>query len=142
MNPKHNLSAIGTFSRRRFVGLSAGVATGCSLGLPAWAIDCAETHPGNALRLPPNWTNGDDLIVAPDSLEIFPGRQTSVFSINGSVPGPTIRLTRRLDATYLPIESFRHTHLNPDGEPRPYIYALYKKTGDESGEGDLPGDAL
>ncbi len=80
--------------RRNFLKISAGITAGCSIGLPSWAIDCTNTHPGNELRLPPSWNNGDDLIVAPGALEIFPGNQTSVLAINGAVPGPTIHLTR------------------------------------------------
>jgi len=108
-NPTHSNELKLHQDRRRFFKLTAGITAGCAVGLPSWAIDCSNTHPGNELRLPPNWVSGDDLIVAPDSLEIFPGNQTSVFSINGAVPGPTIRLTRG--------ETFNTRVVNQLGDP-------------------------
>ncbi len=36
-------------------------------------------------------------------------------------------LSEKLGNTFELIESFNHTYFNPNGETRPYIYALYKK---------------
>jgi len=37
-------------------------------------------------------------------------------------------LTERLGSSFELVASFEHTYFNPNGDPRPYIYALYKKT--------------
>ncbi len=37
-------------------------------------------------------------------------------------------LTDRLGSSFELIASFEHTYFNPSGDPRPYIYTLYKKT--------------
>lgn len=50
-------------------------------------------HAGNPLRLPVDWTGGE-LVVSQTSLEVWPGRNTSVLAVNGMLPGPTIRLRR------------------------------------------------
>jgi hypothetical protein len=36
-------------------------------------------------------------------------------------------LSERLGASFKLISHFEHTYINPFGDPRPYIYALYKK---------------
>jgi SAM-dependent methyltransferase len=36
-------------------------------------------------------------------------------------------LTARLGTSFELLSSFEHTYFNPNGDPRPYIYALYKK---------------
>lgn len=54
----------------------------------------ARAHrPGNPLRFPADW-NGGELVVSQTSLEVWPGRNTTVLAINGMMPGPTIRLRR------------------------------------------------
>ena len=50
-------------------------------------------RPGYSLRLPPDWSGGT-LTVAPETLPIWPGFSTAVLAINGTVPGPTIRVRR------------------------------------------------
>jgi len=50
-------------------------------------------RPGNPLRLPADWS-GDSLTVARANIGIWPGYSTEVSAINGTVPGPTIRLRR------------------------------------------------
>lgn len=61
--------------------------------LPVPRLRAQSARPGYPLRLPPNWS-GDSLTVAPASLAIWPGYSTAVSAINGSVPGPTIRVRR------------------------------------------------
>lgn len=51
---------------------------------------------GNPLRLPSEFTGGM-LVAEAKKLEIWPGTQTSLFAINGSVPGPTIRVQKGQD---------------------------------------------
>jgi len=45
------------------------------------------------LRLPVDWAGGT-LTVAPANLALWPGYSTAVFAVNGSVPGPTVRVRR------------------------------------------------
>lgn len=51
------------------------------------------TRSGNPLRLPPGYAGGM-LMVEPKKVELWPGKQTEVFAVNGSVPGPTIRVQK------------------------------------------------
>ncbi len=44
-------------------------------------------------------------------------------------------LSHRLGKTFELVSRFDHTYLNPNGDPRPYLYALYKKT---TGTGPVP----
>ncbi len=37
-------------------------------------------------------------------------------------------LSERLSSSFKLITSFNHTYINPNGDPRPYIYGLYKRT--------------
>ncbi|HDY84762.1 hypothetical protein LCGC14_0501510 [marine sediment metagenome] len=37
-------------------------------------------------------------------------------------------LSERLSSSFKLITSFKHTYINPNGDPRPYIYGLYKRT--------------
>ena len=50
-------------------------------------------HPGQQLRLPPDW-NGSPLVIDEADLEVWPGQTTKMLAINGLSPGPTIRLKR------------------------------------------------
>ncbi len=83
-------------TRRRFLSgatvSASALATGTWFGfeVPARA---QGGHPGNPLRLPPDWA-GEPLTVAHANLAIWPGFVTAVSAINGSVPGPTIRVRR------------------------------------------------
>ncbi len=82
-------------TRRQWIKLTALAAAGMLLpGRRAFAA-----HPGNELRLPPIW-DGGPLTAEPGHVEIWPGRITNALTINGHVPGPTIRLKRgdRFDA--------------------------------------------
>lgn len=36
-------------------------------------------------------------------------------------------LSEKLGASFKLISHFDHTYINPNGEPKPYIYALYKR---------------
>src|SRR5687768_1999113 len=48
---------------------------------------------GNPLRIPPTF-QGDELVAAIHSQEIFPGVGTTVWTLGGQTPGPTIRVRR------------------------------------------------
>lgn len=61
--------------------------------LPLSRLRAQTPRPGNALRLPLDWS-GDPLTVARANLAIWPGYSTAVSAINGGVPGPTIRVRR------------------------------------------------
>lgn len=69
------------------------MATGLGQFLVSPRLRAQSTRPGNALRLPPDWS-GDSLTVARANLPIWPGYSTAVSAINGGVPGPTIRVRR------------------------------------------------
>jgi len=81
-------------NRRTFLKHSIGwvglAASGLS-GIPR--LRAQSVRPGNPLRVPADWV-GDTLRVAPASLPVWPGFSTDVLAINGSVPGPTIRVRR------------------------------------------------
>ncbi len=83
-------------SRRRFLRRTM-LASGALLNAPWLAVvpklGAQSARPGNPLRLPPDWTGGT-LTVAPINLPVWPGYSTPVEAINGSVPGPTIRVRR------------------------------------------------
>jgi FtsP/CotA-like multicopper oxidase with cupredoxin domain len=64
---------------------------------------------GNPLRFPPVFTNGGILDLAETNVEVWPGTLTQVISINGSYPGPTVRIQRG--------ETFSATLQNQLGEP-------------------------
>lgn len=110
----------------RFLG-SLPLLSAAPAGLPLREVLGQETRPGVPLRLPPVWT-GDTLTVAPTNLAVWPGSSTAVFAINGSVPGPTIRIQRgrEFDARVLnqlpePLVLHWHGLLAPermDGHPR------------------------
>ncbi len=78
-----------TLNRRTWLKHSA-MATGA---LAAGVTSAHAQQVGQALRMPPLWTGGD-LVVAPASLQIWPGSNTAALAINGSLPGPTIRLRK------------------------------------------------
>lgn len=73
---------------KNFFGLAAG------LFQLAPALLCAAKHPGNELRQPPTFTNGTVLAAASSKLAVWPGHPGSVLTLNGSLPGPTIRVRR------------------------------------------------
>jgi FtsP/CotA-like multicopper oxidase with cupredoxin domain len=68
-------------------------------GLLAGGAYCAGSgrahadHAGTPLRLPADWSGGE-LVVTRRTMEVWPGRSTTVLAVNGSMPGPTIRLRR------------------------------------------------
>jgi FtsP/CotA-like multicopper oxidase with cupredoxin domain len=83
-------------NRRTFLKRSALLTALASAPVfPPFAtrVGAQSTRPGNPLRLPADWTGGT-LSVAPTSLPVWPGFSTDVFAVNGSVPGPTIRVQR------------------------------------------------
>lgn len=85
-----------TLSRRRFLRGTAHTAAIWSAGAALLSLPrlrAQPSPPGNSLRLPPDWS-GDALTVASANLPIWPGYSTAVSAINGSVPGPTIRVRR------------------------------------------------
>lgn len=71
--------------RRTFLK-TAALGAGSLLPTPGVSV-------GAGLPVPPVFRGGT-LTVAPASLSVWPGWLTSVLAINGSVPGPTIRLRK------------------------------------------------
>jgi FtsP/CotA-like multicopper oxidase with cupredoxin domain len=49
---------------------------------------------GNPLRFPPLFTNGGALTLSTANVVVWPGTTTEVVAINGSYPGPTVRIQR------------------------------------------------
>lgn len=50
---------------------------------------------GNPLRFPPPFTNGGTMTLARSNIQVFPSlAMTQTIAINGSYPGPTVRLLR------------------------------------------------
>lgn len=83
-------------TRRRFLGRTAQGAAMVAAGmqfLPLARLRAQSVRPGNPLRFPADWAGGS-LTVARANLPIWPGYSTAVSAINGSVPGPTIRVRR------------------------------------------------
>ncbi|MBL9207386.1 MAG: multicopper oxidase domain-containing protein [Opitutaceae bacterium] len=79
-------------SRRSFCCLTAAGLS--AITMTAWQRATAQSvRPGNRLKLPPDW-NGEPLKVARAKAPIWPGTLSDVMAINGSVPGPTIRIRR------------------------------------------------
>lgn len=116
--------------RRAFLRRSlllAGLAGSQSFPPILQRLNAQATRPGNQLRIPPEWA-GEPLKISPDQLEVWPGYLTDVFSINGSVPGPTIRIRKGEEFStkvenHLSEEFVMHWHgiLAPesmDGHPR------------------------
>lgn len=111
---------------RRFI-LLAGLTGSQSFPPFLTRLRAQTPRPGNALRIPPEW-DGSPLKVAPGQLEVWPGYLTDVFSVNGSVPGPTIRIQKGEEFSakvenHLSEEFVMHWHgiLAPesmDGHPR------------------------
>lgn len=91
-----------------------------------------STRTGNPLRFPPDW-GGEPLVVAKARAPVWPGSLTDVMAINGSVPGPTIRVRRGEDfaarvVNHLDQPLVLHWHgvLAPermDGHPRDQVSA-------------------
>lgn len=62
--------------------------------LPAASqASAARAAAGNPLRIPPTF-QGDELVAAIHTQEIFPGVETTVWTLGGETPGPTIRVRR------------------------------------------------
>lgn len=83
-------------TRRRFLGRTVQSAALIAAGvqfIPLPSLRAQAARPGNPLRLPAD-LSGDLLTVARANLPIWPGYSTEVSVINGTVPGPTIRLRR------------------------------------------------
>ncbi|MHB1307625.1 MAG: multicopper oxidase family protein [Limisphaerales bacterium] len=122
-------------SRRRFLGWTVNRSMLAAAGvrfLPSGRLRAQSVRPGNALRLPAEWTGGD-LEVAPANLPLWPGFLTAVSAINGTVPGPTIRVRRGQEFTAQvrnhlsePLVLHWHGVLAPermDGHPRDQVAA-------------------
>lgn len=85
-----------SLSRRTF--LEALAASTAVLALPPVSRLFAgggrpHVQSGNPLFLPPLLT-GETLTAGPSTVELWPGVQTPVLGLNGTTPGPTIRLRR------------------------------------------------
>jgi FtsP/CotA-like multicopper oxidase with cupredoxin domain len=87
---------VGRLNRRNFLTSSGKCLAGAlsGLALTDTIVGDAHSHPGNPLRIPPLWSGEEDLVVTQDKLGIWPGFTTNVYAINGSVPGPLIRMRR------------------------------------------------
>ncbi|MCC6233883.1 MAG: multicopper oxidase domain-containing protein [Verrucomicrobiales bacterium] len=81
-----------TTSRRHFLRETA-VALTMLPSLRSPRVLAQLARPGNALRFPPEWS-GEQLTVSRTHAAVWPGSTTEVLAINGSVPGPTIRVRR------------------------------------------------
>lgn len=81
-----------TTSRRHFLRETAAALTMLP-GLRSPRVLAQLARPGNAVRFPPEWS-GDQLTVARIRAAVWPGSTTEMLAINGSVPGPTIRVRR------------------------------------------------
>jgi len=115
------------------VGASAAWIASAALA-PVSRVFGAHMLPagGYPLRLPPAFT-GDTLTAAPATAELWPGFQTPVYALNGSVPGPTIRVkrgerfaTRVVNNLTEPLVIHWHGILSPsrmDGNPRDAVTA-------------------
>src|SRR2546421_7254899 len=82
-------------SRRTFLGRSAAAAAVATSPLwePLRSVYADGSHPGNPVRIPPEW-HGGRLTAAPADIEVWPGHRVPLLAINGSVPAPTIRVQR------------------------------------------------
>lgn len=87
MNRYPVASSLPPLPRRRFVqGLVAG---GVISALPAWAW--SATNPGAAAQSPPVLTGTEFDLVIDESPVNFTGKAATATTINGSLPGPTLR---------------------------------------------------
>ncbi len=82
----------------------------------------------NPLRFPPELQSGESMVLKSTNVEIWPGTTTQIVGLNGSYPGPTIRVQRGEEFSVLfenqhNVESTIHWHglLVPelmDGQPK------------------------
>lgn len=49
---------------------------------------------GNPLRFPPVFNNGGNMTLAESSVQVWPSQNTQVVAINGSYPGPTVKIEK------------------------------------------------
>ena len=138
MHKPHSIpmrTALTAMRRRAF--LRHGTLVGAALLDAHWLrlvpeLRAQSARPGNPLRLPADWSGGA-LTVAPANLAIWPGYSTTVQAINGSVPGPTIRVRRGeefaariVNQLAEPLVLHWHGMLAPehmDGHPRDQVAA-------------------
>ncbi len=52
------------------------------------------TGGGNPLRFPPLFNNGGIMTLAQSTVQVWPSQNTQVIAINGSYPGPTVRIQK------------------------------------------------
>ncbi len=103
-------------NRRKMLIDSLKWSAALSLGLNAkpgkiFALDSGllTELTGNPLRFPPVFTNSGTMTLATANVEVWPGTTTQVIAINGSYPGPTVRIQRGT--------TFSATLVNQLGEP-------------------------
>lgn len=58
------------------------------------AVLTEVTGSGNPLRFPPLFTNGGTMTLAQTTVQLWPGQNAQVFTINGSYPGPTVMIDK------------------------------------------------
>lgn len=83
-------------TRRSFLGNCVTAATAlfsARFAKPMPSLFAQTVRPGNPLQIPPEWAGGS-LVAAPAEIEVWPGQHASIYAINGSVPGPTIRVRK------------------------------------------------
>ncbi|QIG54517.1 copper resistance system multicopper oxidase [Altererythrobacter sp. BO-6] len=78
-----------SFSRRRLITSTVGLASAASLPLPAWAKGASLPHAKNGF----GEVSGEDIhLTIADHHFMTGGRMGHAYAVNGTVPGPLIRL--------------------------------------------------
>ena len=79
---------------RSIAGIATGIVGAKLIGVPqqltAGTVGSTAAE-GNALKIPPTFS-GDELVAAVARQEVWPGTETTVWTLGGSYPGPTIRV--------------------------------------------------
>ncbi len=83
-----------SLSRRNFISSTVGLAAATSLATPAWAKGRSLTHAKNGF----GELSGEDIQLSiGDAHFMTGGRSGHAFAVNGTVPGPLIRLREGQD---------------------------------------------
>ena len=84
-------------SRRRFLATGSAALAGWTLIGPAWASEAVSGEAGEIGELDATAPGGIDLFIEPRRL-LVGGRPGHALAINGSIPGPVIRMTEGEEA--------------------------------------------
>ena len=116
MKDQSRFSELSSMSRRRFLVTtgSSTLASYLMLNRPAWALNADVARSGNFGELDATAEEGIDLYLENQDL-LIGGRVGRGITINGSIPGPVIRMTEGKDALIrvhnrLPESSSIHWH--------------------------------